>query len=67
MYIDLNPLLWKDGVSEISGWLPIYDTMHGLRGEISVIVKVDLLENVSKFKESSCGVQFFSCEYLKYK
>ncbi|XP_071807193.1 C2 domain-containing protein 5-like isoform X1 [Asterias amurensis] len=60
VYIDLNPLLWKDGVSEISGWLPIYDTMHGLRGEISVIVKVDLLENVSKFKESSCGVQFFS-------
>lgn len=29
VYIDLNPLLGKDVGSTLSGWLPIYDTMHG--------------------------------------
>ena len=29
VYIDLNPLLVKDGAAVISGWFPIYDTMHG--------------------------------------
>ncbi|KAL1427628.1 hypothetical protein MTO96_017324 [Rhipicephalus appendiculatus] len=28
VYIDLNPLLGKDVGSTLSGWLPIYDTMH---------------------------------------
>lgn len=29
VYIDLNPLLVKEVGSTLSGWLPIYDTMHG--------------------------------------
>ena len=29
VYIDLNPLLAKEHASVISGWFPIYDTMHG--------------------------------------
>lgn len=29
VYLDLNPLLSKYGPSQIAGWLPIYDTMHG--------------------------------------
>ena len=34
--------------------------MHGMRGEVSVIVKVELFSDVNKFRQSSCGVQFFS-------
>ncbi len=29
VYVDLNPLLTKDKPLFISGWFPIYDTMHG--------------------------------------
>lgn len=29
VYIDLNPLLCKEAGSLLSGWFPIYDTMHG--------------------------------------
>ena len=45
VYIDLNPLLLKadrqtasDGQKQImlSGWLPIFDTMHGVRGEVNI-------------------------------
>ena len=46
----------------LSGWLPVFDTMHGIRGEVSVIVKVELFSDVNKFRQSSCGVQFFSSE-----
>ena len=31
VYIDLNPLLTRKKASIISGWYPIYDTMHGNR------------------------------------
>ena len=33
VYIDLNPLLisTKDSPEVISGWFPIYDTMHGMK------------------------------------
>jgi hypothetical protein len=26
----------------MSGWLPIFDTLHGIRGEINLIIKVDI-------------------------
>jgi hypothetical protein len=29
IYIDLNPLLARDTASSISGWFPLFDTMHG--------------------------------------
>lgn len=71
--ISLNPLLLPnlDGPikttqsgkgSVMSGWLPVYDTMHGIRGEINIIVKVDLFSDANKFRQSSCGVQFFHCK-----
>ncbi|XP_070556208.1 C2 domain-containing protein 5-like isoform X2 [Ptychodera flava] len=68
LYIDLNPLLWKDGVVGISGWFPIYDTMHGIRGEINVAIRVELFTDANKFRESSCGVKFFcsSCVPFNY-
>lgn len=67
--LSLNPLLLPtiDGSTQkgavMSGWLPVYDTMHGIRGEINIIVKVDLFSDVNKFRQSSCGVQFFHCMY----
>ena len=59
VYIDLNPLLMREHGTMISGWFPIYDTMHGIRGELSVIVKVNLFSDFNKFRQSSCGVHFF--------
>lgn len=49
--------------SVLSGWFPVYDTMHGIRGEVNVIVKVELFTDSNKFRQSSCGVQFFCCKY----
>lgn len=48
--------------SVMSGWIPVYDTMHGIRGEVNVIVKVELFSDFNKFRQSSCGVQFFCCK-----
>ncbi|XP_013077803.2 C2 domain-containing protein 5-like isoform X1 [Biomphalaria glabrata] len=63
VYIDLNPLLSRENSNIISGWFPIYDTMHGLRGELNVQVRVELFSDFNKFRQSSCGIQFFcSCE-----
>ncbi|XP_037567735.1 C2 domain-containing protein 5-like [Dermacentor silvarum] len=59
VYIDLNPLLGKDVGSTLSGWLPIYDTMHGIRGEVNLVVRIDLFSDSNRYRESSCGVRFF--------
>ncbi|GAB0096729.1 C2 domain-containing protein [Sergentomyia squamirostris] len=73
VHICLNPLLIPGAVidpsgqtghghgkgSIMSGWFPVFDTMHGIRGEVNLIVKVDLFSDVNKFRQSSCGVQFF--------
>ncbi|XP_018327018.1 C2 domain-containing protein 5 isoform X4 [Agrilus planipennis] len=45
--------------SMMSGWFPVYDTMHGIRGEVNIVVKVELFTDFNKFRQSSCGVQFF--------
>ncbi|KAK3095112.1 hypothetical protein FSP39_010454 [Pinctada imbricata] len=66
VYVDLNPLLTKDMPNVISGWFPIYDTMHGIRGELNIIVKVELFSDVNKFRQSSCGIQFFSTTEVPY-
>ncbi|XP_071385616.1 C2 domain-containing protein 5 isoform X1 [Centroberyx affinis] len=59
VYIDIDPLLCNEAASIISGWFPIYDTIHGIRGEINVLVKVDLFNDLNRFRQSSCGVKFF--------
>ncbi|UYV60581.1 C2CD5 [Cordylochernes scorpioides] len=66
VYIDLNPLLTSGARSSFTGWFPIYDTMHGLRGEINVQVKVELFSDSNKYRESSCGVQFFYSKYIYF-
>ncbi|KAL0868703.1 hypothetical protein ABMA27_008146 [Loxostege sticticalis] len=48
----------------MSGWIPVFDTMHGIRGELNVIVKVELFSDFNKYKTSSCGVQFFHCPMI---
>ncbi|XP_051512075.1 C2 domain-containing protein 5 isoform X5 [Myxocyprinus asiaticus] len=59
VYIDIDPLLCSEAATVISGWLPIYDTIHGIRGEINVLVKVDFFNDLNRFRQSSCGVKFF--------
>ncbi|XP_067276122.1 C2 domain-containing protein 5 isoform X7 [Pseudorasbora parva] len=59
VYIDIDPLLCSEAATVISGWLPIYDTIYGIRGEINVLVKVDLFNDLNRFRQSSCGVKFF--------
>lgn len=48
--------------SVMTGWIPVYDTMHGIRGEVNIIIKVELFSDFNKFRQSSCGVQFFYCK-----
>lgn len=51
------------GSSVMSGWIPVYDTMHGIRGEVNITVKVDLFSDFNRYRQSSCGVQFYCCKY----
>jgi len=60
VYIPLNSLASSDSpVTSLSGWHPIFDTLHGIRGEVHVVVKVDVLK--ADFS-SSLAVQFFLCK-----
>lgn len=69
VYLNLNPLLLpvagqlvvgdNNPHHEISGWIPVYDTMHGIRGEVNVTVKVELFSDFNRYRQSSCGVHFF--------
>lgn len=69
--INLNPLCKEtfhyalSKVPVFSGWIPVFDTLHGIRGEVHLIVKVDLFSDVNKFRQSSCGIPFFHCKYRK--
>jgi len=71
--VSLNPLLLSgDNVNSISshksmnGWVPIFDTMLGVRGEVNFIVKVELFSDSNRFRQSSCGVQFFHSSNLPF-
>lgn len=48
----------------VSGWFPVFDTMHGIRGEVHIIIKVELFSDFNRFRQSSCGIQFFYCKYI---
>ena len=60
VFIDLNPLLCWGSLGLISGWIPIYDSLRGVRGEINVQVKLQFFGDVNPFKDSSAGVQFYA-------
>lgn len=38
----------------------------GIRGEINVLVKVELFNDLNRFRQSSCGVKFF-CSKFPFK
>ncbi|XP_014469689.1 PREDICTED: C2 domain-containing protein 5 isoform X1 [Dinoponera quadriceps] len=52
--------------SVMTGWIPVYDTMHGIRGEVNIIIKVELFSDFNKFRQSSCGVLFFYSPNIPY-
>lgn len=37
----------------------MYYLLSGIRGEINVLVKVELFNDLNRFRQSSCGVKFF--------
>lgn len=58
VYIPLSSLVSSDStLTSMSGWYPIFDTLHGIRGAVHVVVKVEVLKH-----SSSLAVQFFTCE-----
>ena len=38
--MSLVPLFSPGNPNYLTGWFPIFDTLHGIRGEIKIIVKV---------------------------
>lgn len=66
--LSLSPLLLQKDISSkmFNGWIPIFCTMNGIRGEINFIVKVELFSDSNKFRQSSCGVQFFHTNAIPY-
>lgn len=74
VYVDLNPVLTQtafeddnqieESISDgqagtLGGWMPIYDTLGGVRGELEVLVKLNFIGDVNPFRDSSAGVQLF--------
>lgn len=64
--LNLNPLILHNDSKGFNGYVPIYDTMQGIRGEINFICKVELFSDNNKFRQSSCGVQFFHSTSIPY-
>lgn len=64
--LSLNPLLLQNDSKGFSGYIPIYDTMNGIRGEINFMVKVELFSDSNKFRQSSCGIQFFHTNAIPF-
>ena len=61
--MDLNSLLMREG-HVIQGWFPIYDTLLGVRCELSLVIRLHYFGDVNPFQESSAGVQFFALSTL---
>jgi hypothetical protein len=43
----------------IDGWFPIYDPLEGVRGELGLSIKLNFIDNINPFRDSSAGVQLF--------
>ncbi len=50
------------GVDSLDGWFPIFDTLHGIRGEVHIVVRVEVVIDQHPLKQSSHGVAIFACE-----
>jgi uncharacterized protein YbjQ (UPF0145 family) len=55
--IDLHPLL-RASTNEISGWFPIFDPLGGVRGELSVVVKLQFLDELSTMAASPMSAAY---------
>ena len=73
VYLDLNPFLSltnqpiavNSNIDSVwTGWLPLYDTMHGLRGELLVLLRVEPSDESLERLDASSGIQFFYCQSL---
>ena len=62
VYIRLNNLVQREASRSLEGWFPIYDTLHGIRGSLRVKVQVELFSDQHFFRNSSCGMMFFTSE-----
>jgi hypothetical protein len=58
VYINLNPLLGNECGHTMWGFFPIYDTMHGTRGEIYCVIKMEPFSDSNRFRQTSCGVRY---------
>jgi hypothetical protein len=57
VYIDPSVLVGP--VSTLEGWLPIFDSLRGIGGEIYVVVKIEFFENTNPFKDAA-RILFYS-------
>lgn len=63
--VDMSPLLMRidtQGEGEnrtIRGWFPIFDTLRGIRGELHLDIRLNFINDDSRFRDSSAGVVFF--------
>eukprot|EP00123_Amoebidium_parasiticum_P021357 comp65939_c0_seq1/m.48006 comp65939_c0_seq1/g.48006 ORF comp65939_c0_seq1/g.48006 comp65939_c0_seq1/m.48006 type:complete len:284 (-) comp65939_c0_seq1:8-859(-) len=64
VYISLGSLLLADKPMQLAGWYPIYDTIRGIRGEINIAVKIELVQNQNPHSDSSVGVKIFAMSVL---
>jgi hypothetical protein len=57
--------MFCSGGTVMSGWLPIFDTLHGIRGEINLIIKVQgtLRGYIRSDSDCECGIL---CRFFKY-
>jgi len=73
VYVDLNPLLTRftaggeGDENEIEGWFPLYDTLSGVSGELSLSVKLRSIGDVNPFRGSSAGVRLYPHSVLEKK
>jgi len=49
----------------IDGLFPIYDTLAGVRGELSLSIKLQFIGDLNPFRDSSAGVQLFPLSMIE--
>eukprot|EP01080_Neovahlkampfia_damariscottae_P012301 gene12301-5884_t len=59
-FVFIDPNILTGEVSTLQGWLPILDSFQGIRGELYVVVKVEWMDDLNPFKDSSASVHFAS-------
>ena len=59
IYLNLNPLLFKESGYQMFGFYPIYDTINGCRGEIYCIIKLEPFNDLNKFRQTSTNIRFY--------